>query len=297
MHLINPVDQGVFGRICDRMMLTVKNEFKIIIGLSAALALLITALDIHTLRVALGLPFVLFFPGYTLIAALFPGREDLDGIERVALSFGLSIAVVPLIGLILNYTPWGIRLYPILISLNVFVLTMSFLGWYRRKRLPEEKRLLISINISLPDWAGMSRLDRVLSVLLAAAIVFAVGSLAYVVTTPKVGEKFTEFYILGPGGKAEGYPRELAVASEGSVILGVVNHEYESEEYRVEVRAGGKTIKSIEPLNLEHEAGYERPLQFSLDEPGKNIKVEFLLYRKADTDPYRTLHLWVDVAE
>jgi len=38
-------------------------------------------------------------------AALFPGKDDLDGIERIALSFGLSIAVVPLMGLALNYTP------------------------------------------------------------------------------------------------------------------------------------------------------------------------------------------------
>jgi len=34
-------------------------------------------------------------------------REGIDGIERVALSFGLSIAIVPLIGLVLNFTPWG----------------------------------------------------------------------------------------------------------------------------------------------------------------------------------------------
>jgi len=33
--------------------------------------------------------------------------EGIDGIERVALSFGLSIAIVPLIGLVLNFTPWG----------------------------------------------------------------------------------------------------------------------------------------------------------------------------------------------
>ena len=50
----------------------------------------------------LGLAMVLFLPGYTQIAALFSRKDDLDGIERIALSFGLSIAVVPLIGLGLN---------------------------------------------------------------------------------------------------------------------------------------------------------------------------------------------------
>ncbi|MFZ5633043.1 MAG: DUF1616 domain-containing protein [Bacillota bacterium] len=274
--------------------LAVKNEFKIIIGLSLLLTLVITAADIHFLRVALGLPFVLFFPGYALIAALFPGREDLDGIERVALSFGLSIAVVPLIGLALNYTPWGIRLYPILASLNLFVLAMSLLGWRRRNRLPEEKRLAIEINISFPRWAGMSGLDKALSVLLVAAVLFAAGSLVYVINTPKAGERFTEFYILGPGGKAEGYPRELPAGRQGSVILGVVNHEYGKVEYRVDVRAAGKLIGTVDGVILDHEGKYEKPLQFSVKEPGKNIKVEFLLYRKEDSEPYRTLHLWVD---
>ena len=29
-------------------------------------------------------PLVLFLPGYSLIAALFPAKDDLDGIERIA---------------------------------------------------------------------------------------------------------------------------------------------------------------------------------------------------------------------
>ncbi|MCK4222104.1 MAG: DUF1616 domain-containing protein, partial [Dehalococcoidia bacterium] len=71
----------------------------------ANLALLPAALfTTGPLRIVLGLPFLLFSPGYALIAALFPKKGSLDGIERIALSFGLSIAVVPLIGLILNYT-------------------------------------------------------------------------------------------------------------------------------------------------------------------------------------------------
>ena len=59
------------------------------------------------IRTILGLFLILFIPGYSLIAALFPRKGDLDGIERAALSFGLSIAVTPLIGLALNYTSMG----------------------------------------------------------------------------------------------------------------------------------------------------------------------------------------------
>lgn len=94
-----------------------------------ALAVLVFTLTplagIQAVRVPLGLLMVLFIPGYTLIAALFPKKDDLDGIERLALSFGLSISVVPLIGLGLNYIPWGIRLTPVVISLAFFTLAMA----------------------------------------------------------------------------------------------------------------------------------------------------------------------------
>jgi len=43
--------------------------------------------------------------------------EELDNIERIAPSIGMSLALVPITGLILNYTPWGIRLTPVTLSL------------------------------------------------------------------------------------------------------------------------------------------------------------------------------------
>jgi uncharacterized membrane protein len=80
----------------------------------------VSVLNQSFLRVIFALPMILFIPGYILIAALFPDNEDLDGIERFALSFGLSLAIVPLIGLVLNYTPFGIHLDPFVISLVAF---------------------------------------------------------------------------------------------------------------------------------------------------------------------------------
>jgi len=74
----------------------------IIIVIFSAVLVPLVEFSSGALRIALGLVFVLFSPGYTLIAALFPRKSDIGGIERVALSFGLSIAVVPLIGLALR---------------------------------------------------------------------------------------------------------------------------------------------------------------------------------------------------
>ena len=87
----------------------VSSDLLIVMGLVLLTDLFVLApgLNESMVRNILGLPLVLFLPGYALIAALFPAKSDLDGIERTALSFGLSIAVVPLIGLGLNYYSLG----------------------------------------------------------------------------------------------------------------------------------------------------------------------------------------------
>ena len=97
------------------------------------------------IRILLGLPLVLFLPGYSLIAALFPRKADLDGLERTALSFGLSIAVVPLLGLALNYTPFGIRLSPVLVVLSVFTIVLAAVAYVRRAFWRVPRRLLLRI--------------------------------------------------------------------------------------------------------------------------------------------------------
>jgi hypothetical protein len=76
-------------------------------------------------RYGLGALFVLYLPGCALIELLYPKRTDLSQLERVALSIGLSLALVPLTGLVLNYTPWGIRLDPIVVSLSLLTVGLA----------------------------------------------------------------------------------------------------------------------------------------------------------------------------
>ncbi len=85
-------------------------------------------------RYVLGGVFVLFLPGFLLISALYVRSGEMDTLEKIALSIGLSLAVVPLIGLILNYTPWGIRLEPIMVSLALFSEVMAVVCVVRKFR-------------------------------------------------------------------------------------------------------------------------------------------------------------------
>jgi len=257
-------------------------------------------------RNILGLPLVLFLPGYALIAALFPAKSDLDGIERVALSFGLSIAVVPLIGLGLNYTPWGIRTLPILISLSAFTFIMCGLAYLRRISLPENEAFNISFKAAALSLKGEimetsdSRLDRALTVFLIISILLSIATLAYVVVSPKEGEHFTEFYLLGPEGKADNYTTNYTLGQSGTVIVGVVNHEYRPVNYTMEIKLENKSLflpENVKHINLAHNATWEEPVTIMPPVEGKNLKLQFLLFNDTEKSvPYRDLHLWVNVS-
>jgi len=272
---------------------------KVLIAIIAITLLLFPLVTFTTgvLRIIFGLCPVLFFPGYTLLSALFPRKGDLSGIERVALSFGLSIAIVPLVGLILNYTPWGIRLYPILIAITIFIFAAAAIAWQRQRRLPSQERFEVTFTVVLPQWAGMSNLDKGLSIGLAVAIVAALGCLGYVIANPKQGEKFTEFYILGPEGKAENYPQQVMVGEEAKVILGIVNHEHQPLSYRVEIKINGVKNKEIGTGILAHEEKWEQVVGFTPEEVGVKQKVEFWLYKDDALQPHleQPLHLYINV--
>jgi uncharacterized membrane protein len=261
---------------------------------SACLLAIIAWLPDAPVRVVLGLPFVLFFPGYTLIAALYPRRDDLDGIERLALSLGLSLAVVPLIGLVLNYLPWGIRLLPILTGLTLFIAACSVAAARRRAQLPPSERFAADIR---PILQAARALPWPTIGLSAAAIglVLFLGFRFGVLGGSRVGETFTEFYVLGPAGKAEGYPQRVFAGEEAEVMLGIVNHEARQARYTVQIRAGEDLLRTLGPITLSHEQKWEERVTFSPRRAGERVKVEFLLHVDEDTAPYRSLHLWLRV--
>ena len=265
----------------------------------ALLFVIIAFLPNNALRIVIGLPVVLFFPGFTLLAALFPRKESLNDIERVALSFGLSIAVVPLIGLALNYTPWGIRLYPILIALFIFIFGMSVIGWYRNRKLTEEERIALHIFIRFPSlshlWSEQSLRDKIITIMLTACIIVAAGALVYVARQPRNVEKFTEFYILNDAGEVEDYPGTIVAGQSAKLILGVINHENEATTYRIEITIGGKSMQQIEPFVLNAELKQEQEITVIPFEKGDRQELVFLLYKGDSADVYESLHLWLDV--
>jgi uncharacterized membrane protein len=268
---------------------------------------LVPVLSGSFLRTALGLLLVLFLPGYALTGALLPAKKDMDGIERALLSLGLSIAVVPLMGLGMNYTDWGIREVPVLTGLSVFTLLMCGAAYYRRIKLPEAEAFKISIGTTISTLKAEfleetgSRADKALAVLLVMSILASIGSLAYVIGNPRDGEAFTEFYILGPDRTAENYSTEYTPGGSGTVVVGITNHERRTVDYTMEVRLENRSLPLPEDqkyISLDHNVTWEEPVTITPPVEGKNMKLEFLLFNETEKSvPYRNVHLWINVTK
>jgi len=93
-----------------------------ILILASLMVVLVPTKTLSYLRYILGSIFVLFITGYNLIEALYPRGNDLEAITRLTLSIVSSMAMITVTGFILNYTPFAIRLEPIMI-------TMALLTW------------------------------------------------------------------------------------------------------------------------------------------------------------------------
>jgi uncharacterized membrane protein/LysM repeat protein len=251
--------------------------------------------SMEPLRVVVGVPFVLLLPGYCLVAALYPRRDDLQLPERLVLSSGLSIASVVLIGLALNYSPWGIRLEPVLAFVALFIALTSAAAALRRGLLPVGQAFAITIHVRLPRRPKLRLIDALAGVALLAFLTSLGGGVYFVAASDEGPEGFTEFYVLGSGGKAEAYPGLVRVGDRVTAVLGVVNREGQDAVYHIAVVLDGEDVDDIDSLTLENGETWEKTVALVPMQAGNSQKVEFLLYKDGGGKPYRSLHLWLDV--
>jgi len=268
---------------------------------------LVPALNGSFLRTYLGILLVLFLPGYALTGAIFPAKKDIEGIERAVISLGLSIAIVPIMGLVLNYTIWGIQEITLLTSLSIFILLMCAIAYHRRSLLPEEEAFEVPFKafflrmkteiMKKPE----PKIDRVFAVILVLSTLASVVGLAHIIGNPKEREHFTEFYILGANKTADGYPADLILGKNGMVIVGIVNHEYRPVDYTMELRLENQSLplpKDQKQISLAHNMSWIEPVTFTPPFKGNNMKLEFLLFNETEKQtPYRNLHIWINVTK
>lgn len=281
------------------------------------------------LRVVLGVAFVVILPGYVVTAAMFPGHDRRTGavtdqpspsalspVERLTLSVGLSVIVVPLLLLFLNFTGWGINPGPARLAMLSFTLVVGAVAAVRRLRLPAEQRFAVPVGrLVRTARPGASRVNVVIGVLL----VLSLGVAGSALVETEDSETFTEFYLLSENETgalvADDYPSELDRNETGTVHVGLANEEGRTMNYTVvvevqEFRSGdgerlltSRTELDRDRVTLQPGESSRTEQQFSppASFDGDRFRLTFLLYTGTVSetpsidDAYRKTHIWVDV--
>ena len=293
------------------------------------------------LHVVLGLLFVFLIPGTALTAVLFPGRKqdvpasetdldrvlELDGritsMERLILSVGLSVMTVPLIGLLLNFSPAGVRVTTIIPAIAGFSLVLGVAGLVRRLRLSPEEQFRISPRAPFSRvvrWikAPTAKRDRILNLMLVVGLLVATTGIGYAVVAPQPGERFTEFYLRTADPEtgalvADDYPSELNRGEQLVLYPGLTNQEHRTMSYTVVVElqrvdSREQSARVLEKNEVDrfsttvaHGESWQQEHRISPTMYGENLRLTYLLYEgESPATPtrenaYRSLHIWLDI--
>ncbi|MEK6855421.1 MAG: DUF1616 domain-containing protein [Nanoarchaeota archaeon] len=129
------------------------NRKFIFIGIIVILLLVIISLNLgffsklgylESFRIVFGSVYVLFLPGFILTYLFFPKTKEFDSendsegaidwIERIALSFALSIAIVPLVIFYLNLIGLKINVLNSFLTILGIIIVCSGILYWKNKR-------------------------------------------------------------------------------------------------------------------------------------------------------------------
>lgn len=236
-------------------------------------------------RALVGLVFVLVLPGYALVSAIFPGRPtgslsrprddsaySPGTAERFGLSFAFSLALLPLLAVAHGFFGVPFETGTVVGSVALLVVGLSVVGVVRRLLLAPIDRYdppsPIEQGARVRDWlAAGTAIDSVLSVALAAAVLLAVGALAFGLTGPTQGEAYTSVSLVtqGDGGEfvASNYPTNLTAGESRNLTLQIENNYQSAGDYTAVVelqRVNGEDDGSIDVVERERLGTFETEL-------------------------------------
>jgi uncharacterized membrane protein len=265
----------------------------------AAIAIVATALALTPDNVPgrfLAVPLVLVLPGYALTSALFAKRA-LGVPERLVFSLALSLVIVILGGLLLNWTPFGLHTISWSVLLGGVTLSASALALVRRQGQ--------SVSSILPHEPGKQW--QFAFVRRRGQSVSASGQFESV----DVGLTFRQVLLFGLalvvvcgavfvsiiGAERQPFPgfTQLWILPEsGAIRLGVNNMELAGKEYRLDVSVDGHYVKEWHSIDLMPNEKWEASLVLPQIRHAGTTQVEAQLYTKdAPTRIYRHVILWL----
>ncbi|ADY01247.1 hypothetical protein VMUT_1040 [Vulcanisaeta moutnovskia 768-28] len=89
-------------------------------------------LVINFIRYFVGAIFITFVLGYAVVEFVYPKGDEVSPLERFVLSLGLSITIIPIVGVILSYMPFKYTVYSVSAALTILASIMLILALARK---------------------------------------------------------------------------------------------------------------------------------------------------------------------
>jgi len=252
-------------------------DLRIVATLTLACALLAPLLPVEWLSLLFALPLAFFLPGYALVAATF-ARRPIERPQLLLLSLGLSLCVLALGALLLNYVPGGIGPVPWAVLLALVVLNGCRVAALRR---PSARARSSAAAKPRP------RLSKTAAGLLAGALLCTTAALvlSFTTTSAQHAEGFTALWLLPPT------PRD---APKGGARIGVNSEEQKPVSYRLQVRVGDRPGEIVRRFSLDPGETRVLKLRAPASASGKAVAVRALLFRGEKTgNAYRRVSGWL----
>ncbi|QCC59978.1 DUF1616 domain-containing protein [Natrinema thermotolerans] len=305
-----------------------------IAGFVLVAAVLLTIVDAPStvLRAAVGFPLLFLAPGYVVLSALFPretpaiadGRPllrqtvSLSDTERAALSFGLSFALLPPLGLVIAVTPFGFTTSTVVNTVAGATLLGAGVAIARRLAVPPADRYRPARRLEAARAAifdARSTRHVAVNVVLVISMLLAVTTVGYALVAPQDGEQYTSLRLLTEDDTGElvasGYPSEIEAGEAVPLVIAVENQEGEDEDYTAVVQEqrleDGEIVERNELQRIDYSvnaggtAYADRTL--SPEAEAESIRITVLLYdgdvpeTPTTENAYRHGYFWVDVTD
>lgn len=244
----------------------------------------------------LGIIYALCVPGYLIQLSLFPKREDLNWDGRLALSFGLSIAIMAPLALILNQFERGLSLIPLTSTWLGLIVVFVIIAALRQRKCPPADRARLRFKLQIREtWMLEPPSQRRLLIALSVTLLIALSAGIGLAILPPPGSEFTEFYILGEEGMAEKYPYTVIIDQPVQITMGINNLEGETMTYTLEAHDASGVIGELGPLTLQDDESSEFDFYFIPRTLGEDVEINFFLFQSGIAEPYRETRLITDV--
>lgn len=340
----NPNVPDSTAAIVSRLLARVPSDVIVLLSFLAVvdLSIVVVGLESPPLRVALGAPLLLLLPGYVLVATLFPRSTvpetrqrssgvsffpkqfcALNGPERAALSFGLSLAILPLFALVVAFSRWSFTVDAVVLGLSLFVFLGAVTSALTRSAVSPEARF----EVSILAWSGRiwkfmvagNLRNSVVNVALVLSIVLSVAVVGFAFAAPQDGERYSEMTLLTETEDGEyvagEYPEVFATGEQRELVVGIENNEQVRTEYTVVTRVERVSTSNGSVAVLEANEVRRRVVTLdsgeqrydnhavTLDTTGEDLRISYYLYRDGvpetvnEETAYRHTFIWVDVTD